>query len=184
MVYIVGELMDQDKKTDKKIEEQIREELDINQADIIRELTNQPAKFFYWGALWAAACRAKRKQRLARQVVEAEYTNSFRAQMAVDKPTERVTENMIKNYLNGHPDIQEAEAELIKKEYIEEMLSVAKDAMKERHQALLEIVRRINEEAFYGGEYAAMRKELEAQETVKAKRKVRKPEPITENIGE
>jgi hypothetical protein len=104
--------------------------------------------------------------------------------MAVDKPTERVTENMIKNYLNGHPDIQEAEAELIKKEYIEEMLSVAKDAMKERHQALLEIVRRINEEAFYGGEYAAMRKELEAQETVKAKRKVRKPEPITENIGE
>lgn len=158
----------------KTVEEQIREELEINQGDLIRELTNQPAKFYYWGALWAAASRAKRNQRLMKQEVEARLTKEFRELMAETKPTERVTENMIKMYLNGHPEMIDSEKELVRREYTEDLLAMAKDAMKERHQILLEISRRNLEEQFYGDEYKAMREELEARNVVKHKKRTKR----------
>jgi hypothetical protein len=90
---------------------------------------------------------------------------------------------MIKTYLGNHPDMTTLETTVIKDEFIEEELAVAKDAMKQRHQVLLEISRMQNEEKFYGNEYRNMRNELETRE-IKTRKKRTKVEPVVDAVVE
>jgi hypothetical protein len=167
----------------KKIEDQITDQLEINPTEVMNELLEQPARFFYWGSLWARASRKKRGTKLALKEKEAKLTADFRINLAETDPTTRVTENMIKTYLGNHPDMTTLETTVIKDEFIEEELAVAKDAMKQRHQVLLEISRMQNEEKFYGNEYRNMRNELETRE-IKTRKKRTKVEPVVDAVVE
>ncbi len=167
----------------KKIEDTIKDQLEINPTEVLNELLEQPARYFYWGSLWARASRKKRVTKLSLKEAEASLTATFRIKLAEEEPNVRVTENMIKTFLGNHPNMTALETALIKDEFIEEELSVAKDAMKQRHQVLLEIARMQNEEKFYGNEYRNMRNELEVRE-IKTRKKRSKVEPIVEAVTE
>lgn len=139
----------------------VREEIIIDESNILGELARHSSKFLYWGSMWAKAARKKRLQRLKVNALQAKLSNEFRKQMSVNNPGLRVTDSMITAYLNDHPEnIQEME-ELIKTEYMEEVLDVTRDAMKARGLALGELARQNREEQYFGNELKNMEKEYE-----------------------
>jgi len=129
--------------TDEKrtSEGQISDALQIDETKLEDELLRQPSLFFYWSMAWALSARKRRMQKLATRQIEAELTKGFRMEMAAENPGLRVTEKMINDYLAEHPAYHEAQKELIKAEYMEDMLNVAKDAFKEKFNVLLELYR-------------------------------------------
>ena len=168
--------MPKEVKEEKTTEQSIQEDLDINQDDLAKELLDQPSRFFYWSVTWARAARARRRQRLSTRELEARLTKEFRELMAGTQPGVRVTEKMIEDYLYGHPVYKQQMDEQIKTEYAEDMLSVAKDAMKERYGALTELMRNQKEEAIMDTQAATevMRDELAAQEETRKTKKSKK----------
>jgi hypothetical protein len=171
--------MTEEKKS--KIEEDISGDLAINEGDLRNEMNAQPSKYFYYGSLWARASRMRRNQRLKLREVEASLCNNFRKEMAEGSPGTRVTEAMLNNFLYNHPTFLEHEQAAIQSEYMEEILAVAKEAFRERHQTLLELYKKAEEERLYGDSYDNMRKEFEAVEEKKIRRTRRnKSEETTE----
>ena len=141
------------------LELEIKEALDIDESDILEELRRHSAKYFWWGATWARASKQKRKLRLKLKELESRLANDLRREMATVDPKARVTEAIKSDYLYSHPTYLEAETEMIQAEYMEEVLDVARDGMKQRGQALQELARQNREESMYGSEFQAMKKE-------------------------
>jgi len=164
------------KEEEKTTEQQIQEDLGINPDDLAKELLDQPSRFFFWSVTWARAARARRRQRLATRELEARLTKEFRELMANTQPGVRVTEKMIDDFMYGHPVYKQQSDELIKTEYAEDMLSVAKDAMKERYGALTELMRNQKEEQIMDTQSATevMRDELAAQGETREVKKLKK----------
>jgi len=160
------------------IEADLAKELEIDETKLEEELIRQPSKFFYWGALWARASRLRRKSRLQMKEKEASLCKAFRERAAEETPGLRITEKMLNDYLYTHPEYLQAEKDLIDKEYMDDLLSIAKEAFKERHQTLLELRRTVVEERAYGSEIEAMRRELEERESKKINRKKNKEADI------
>jgi len=174
-----------DEKTDKRnLEEEIQEDLDIDDTQLDQELSKQPSKYFYYGATWAKSSRLRRKERLRLRELEATLCNAFRAKMAETNPGTRVTEAMLNNYLYNHPDYLKQEQVAIQAEYGEELMSIVKEAFKQRSQSLLELFRSNKEAEYYGNEFTAMRKEFEAGVDDKRKMKRRKKEIQAEETPE
>jgi len=164
------------KEEEKTTEQQIQEDLGINQDDLAKELLDQPSRFFFWSVTWARAARARRRQRLATRELEARLTKEFRELMANTQPGVRVTEKMIEDFMYGHPVYKQQSDELIKTEYAEDMLSVAKDAMKERYGALTELMRNQKDEQIMDTVAATevMRDELAAQGEAREEKKTKR----------
>jgi hypothetical protein len=140
------------------IELEIKEALEIDEADILAELRRHSAKYFYYGVLWARASKQKRRIRLKTRELESRLTNALRTSTDA-----RITAEMKAEYLNSHPEFLEAEQELIQAEYMEEVLDVARDAMKQRGIALSELARQNRAEEMYGNEFSAMKREYKEQ---------------------
>jgi len=140
------------------IELEIKEALEIDEADILAELRRHSSKYFYYGVLWARASKQKRRFRLKTRELESRLTNSLRSGTEA-----RITAEMKSEYLNSHPEFLEAEQELIQAEYMEEVLDVARDAMKQRGIALNELARQNRAEEMYGNEFSAMKREYKEQ---------------------
>jgi len=137
------------------LELEIKEALDIDEGDILEELRRHSAKYFWWGATWARASKQKRRIRLKTRELESRLTNALRTSTDA-----RITAEMKAEYLNSHPEFLEAEQELIQAEFMEEVLDVARDAMKQRGIALNELARQNREETIYGSEFKAMQTEF------------------------
>ena len=165
---------------DKTFEEQIQEDLVIDETSLRQELLDQPSHVFYWGSMWARASRARRKQKLDIEQLEAELSKDFREAMLKSEPGARVTEKMIREFLDGHPKYQKVQLQLIQASYMEDMFSVAKDAFKSKGQSLLELSKSEAEQKFYANEMKAMREEYETRESKKTRKgkKVEPPETI------
>jgi hypothetical protein len=168
--------MAKEEKEEKTTEQSIQDDLEINVDDLAKELLDQPSRFFYWSVTWARAARARRRQRLATRELEARLTKEFRELMANTQPGVRVTEKMIEDFLYGHPVYKQQSDEQIKTEYAEDMLSVAKDALKERYGALTELIRNQKEEAIMdtAGAVEVMRDEITNQTAQREEKKTKK----------
>jgi hypothetical protein len=96
--------------------------------------------------------------------------------MVNTQPGVRVTEKMIEDFMYGHPVYKQQSDELIKTEYAEDMLSVAKDAMKERYGALTELMRNQKDEQIMDTVAATevMRDELAAQGEAREEKKTKR----------
>ncbi len=66
--------------------------------------------------------------------------------MAVDEPSVRVTEKMIKEFVVEHPAYIDAKKAEIESEYLKDILASGREAFRERHQALIELNGIINAE--------------------------------------
>lgn len=170
----------------KTVEETIQDDLEINDEKIVEELKNQPGLFFYYATMSARASRARRKAKLKAKESEAALVKDFRQRMNQEQPGVRVTERMIDEYLSAHPDYIAMNTRLIDLEYTEDMLTLARDAFKERHQALMEISRAISDERIYGNEIEHMRNQFEKREVKQAleKRRGRRKSETTETKEE
>lgn len=145
------------------LELEIKEALDIDESDILEELRRHSAKYFWWGATWARASKQKRRLRLKTKELESRLANALRVELGGQDTKTRVTEAMKTEYLYSHPEFLEAEQELIQAEYMEEVLDVARDAMKQRGMALQELARQNRAEEMYGNEFSAMKREYKEQ---------------------
>uniref|UniRef100_A0A6M3KDE4 Uncharacterized protein n=1 Tax=viral metagenome TaxID=1070528 RepID=A0A6M3KDE4_9ZZZZ len=143
----------------RSIELEIKEELDIDESDILSELRRHSAKYFYWGTMWARSSKQRRRLRLKLKELEARLANDLRREVTTADPKGRVTEAMKNDYLYSHPNFLAAEQELIQSEYMEEVLDVARDGMKQRGMALNELARQNRTETIYGDEFKAMKNE-------------------------
>lgn len=172
-----------DDPTKKGIEEQISDALEIDETKIEDELLRQPSLFFYWSMGWALAARKRRLQKLSLRKLEAELTQQFRTEMLKENPGLRLTEKMINDYLAEHPAFYAAQQELIKAEYTEDMLNVASLALKQKHQALLELHKNQQETSI--SEYntvKAFKDEIKEQERRRSRRKkVESTEDVDQN---
>jgi len=141
------------------LELEVKEALEIDETNILEELRRHSAKYFWWGATWARASKQRRRLRLKLKELEARLANELRRTINESDPKARVTEAMKNDYLYSHPDFLTAEQELIQAEYMEEVLDVARDGMKQRGQALQELARQNRTESIYGDEFRAMKNE-------------------------
>ena len=141
------------------IELEIKEALEIDETDILSELRRHSAKYFYYGVLWTRASKQRRRLRLKLKELEARLANELRRTISEADPKARVTEAMKTDYLYSHPDFLAAEQEMIQIEYMEEVLDVARDGMKQRGMALNELARQNRTENLYGEEFKAMKNE-------------------------
>lgn len=164
----------------RNIELEIKEAMEIDDSDILGELMRHSSKYFYYGVLWAKASKQKRKQRLKLKEAGARLANQLRAQAAEEDPKARVTEAMINNFLYNHPEYLQEESNLIQYEYMEEVLDIARDGMKQRGMALNELAKQARAEDMYGDEFKAMRKEFDGrvEDVPKKKRKKRELDPV------
>ncbi len=160
------------------IETKLQEDLEINEQDILHELARQPSKYYFYGTMWCKASRKSRKQRLRVKELEARLANELRKNLEAKVPGGRVTEKMINDYVNTHPEYLESEGERIQSEYMEDVLGVARDAFKQRALSLQELARQDREEQIYGNEFKAMVTEHEERvKDVGRKKKSVREEP-------
>jgi len=160
----------------KDVETDIKDELAINDADLETELKEQSTKFFFRGSQWAKAVRGERQQKLLVEQIEAELSKEFRETMFQTDPTLRITEKMLKEYINGHPKYQEEQKKLIQLGYVADLLNVVKTAFESRGRMLIEMSRQIGENKFYEKEYLNMKQEFERREDAKSRKRSRKME--------
>lgn len=134
----------------KKVEDQIREELEIDETKLGEELQNQPAQFFYWAVSWALSQRKSRMSKLRLERLEAQVAAAYRKEM-VDggvKPRE-VTIKMVEDYCSNHQEIRAAREAVVQDEYFTDMLEVAKVAFRQRADALRELYKQNIEQEYY-----------------------------------
>jgi len=135
---------------ERKIEQEIQTELEIDETKLAEELQRQPSRFFYWAVSWALAQRKSRVTQLRLKELEAKKSAAYRKEM-VDggmKPRD-VTIKMVEDYCTDHPEVQTLRNEWIQAEYIMDMLDIAKIAFRQRHQSLVELFKSKSEEQFY-----------------------------------
>lgn len=157
-----------------ELEKEIREALTINDADLQNELREHSVKQFYYGSMWARSLRAERAQKLAVETLEAELCQQFRKMMAEERPTERVTEKMLKEYINNHPEYKAAQEKLIQLGLVSDLFAVAKDAFESRARLLLELAKFDASNKFYENEVRNMQAEFERREEEKARKREKK----------
>ena len=157
-------------------EKEIKEALVIQEAELPSELKDQSTKQFYYGAMWARAVRAERAQKLTVETTEAELSQEFRQLMLAEKPTERVTEKMLKEYIANHPKYKAEQEKLIQLGLVCDMFSVAKDAFEVRAKMLIELARQDASQRFYENEVKAMKEEFERREEAKVRKRAKKEE--------
>lgn len=156
---------------------EVKESLQINDADLPTELKEQSVQMFYYGSMWARALRAERQQKLIVESLEADLSKEFRTLMLETEPGTRVTEKMLKEFIAGHPKYVESQQKLIQAGYIADTFNVAKTAFESRGRMLLELSRQSGDSKFYAAEYANMREEFALKEEKKS-RKAKKMEPV------
>lgn len=140
---------------------EIKEAMEIDETNILEELRRHSAKYFYYGVLWARAAKQKRKIHLKVKELEATLTNELRMRVAQSgNPKDKVTAEMKNDYLFGHPDFLSAQQDEIQATYMEEVLDVAKDGMRQRGMALQELAKQNRTEEIYGDEFKAMKTEF------------------------
>jgi hypothetical protein len=139
-----------EEKQEKKIEERIQEELNIDETQLAEELQRQPSRFFYWAVSWALAQRKHRMTQLRGKELEARISAAYRQEMADSgmKPRD-VTIRMVEDYCTEHLDVKASREESIQSEYLMDMLEIAKLAFRQRHQSLVELFKSKWEEKYY-----------------------------------
>jgi hypothetical protein len=145
------------------IEVEIKEALDIDETDILAELRRHSAKYFYYGVTWARSAKQRRKLRLRLKELESRLIDALRREMVACDPKFKVTEAIRTDYLHSNAEFLAGEQEMIQAEYMEEVLDVARDAMKQRGMALQELARQNRSEEMYGLEFKAMKNEYQAR---------------------
>ena len=150
------------------ISEDLRKDLEIDDTNLDGELLKHPAKYFYWGHIFARANRRAKKEKLKLKELEGMLAKNFRDNMATASPGTRVTEKMVTEFMFGHPDYLAQEKSVIDSEYMSDMLEVGKFAMYFRQQSLIELRKMSAEDRQYGDEIKAMRAEFD--ERVKRER--------------
>jgi hypothetical protein len=158
----------------RDVETEIKEELTINDADLETELKEQSIKFFFRGSQWAKAIRGERQQKLLVEQTEAELSKEFRELRFKTDPTTRITEKMLKEFINGHPKYKEAQQKLIQLGYVADLLNVVKSAFESRGRMLLEMARSVGENKFYEKEFHNMEAEFIRREDKKAEKRKQK----------
>jgi hypothetical protein len=121
------------------LEEQIAEELEIDEAQLRKEVKNQPSRFFHWARLWARASIVKKMNWLRLEETEARIAKEFRRRMAGEESKPRVTEKMIHEFVVSDPSYIEVREAYFKAEYKKNIFIVARDAFQQRHQSLSEL---------------------------------------------
>lgn len=144
-----------------ELTEEIKQDLAIN--DLEKDLVRQASKFFYWATLKAKAAERARKERLALDELKARLGREYRD---TNQGT-RVTERMLDDYLDEHEDIKKAKSLLIQAQYVDEMLETAVEAFRERHYAMIELLKVRESEKMMQNEFDAMKKDFEKREAQK-----------------
>ena len=150
----------------------LSEDIEIDSTDLHGELARQPSRYFYWGSTWARAEAFAKKMRVALKETEARIANNFRAMMAKENPTVRVTDSIVQGYLRTHDEVHAAEEAVRRAEYTADLLEVAREAFKQRHHSLQKLVMQKEESDIYGNEFQqvkAMRDVFEDRERRRAK---------------
>ena len=137
-------------ETKKKVEDQIREELEINETKLAEELQNQPSRFFYWAVSWALAQRKSRMSKLRLEKLEAQKSAAYRKEMVANgvKPRD-VTIKMVDEFCTEDAEIQAARDTTVQDEYLTDMLEVAKVAFRQRADALRELYKQNVEQEYF-----------------------------------
>lgn len=150
---------------------EIKEALEIDNTNILEELRRHSAKYFYYGVLWARAARNTRKLHMQTKALEAALMKEIR----IANP--KISAEAKAEYLNGNTEYQTALQNEIQASYMEEVLNVARDGMRQRGNALQELARQNRTEEFYGDEFKAMKREYEerVEESPKKQRARRIP---------
>jgi hypothetical protein len=143
---------------------EIKEAIEIDGTNIVEELRRHSAKYFYYGVLWARAAKQQRKLHIKTKSMEAELMKTAR----VENP--KLSAEMKNEYLYGHPDYLQAQQDEIQGTYMEEVLNVATQALKQRGMALQELARQNRTEEFYGDEFKAMKAEYSERVQESSKR--------------
>jgi hypothetical protein len=151
----------------ENIEDKIREDLTIDETNLGTDLKQQASKFFYWATMRAKAAAKSRQSRTYLDAMKAEVGKKFKDTMAGDDPKVRVTERMLDDYLDTHDQIKAAREALINAQYGEEMLDTAVEAMRQKHYALIELIRSREAERMLTNEYDKMKRDFEEQELKK-----------------
>lgn len=168
-----------EENTKKEVENEIKEELKIDDANVPGELKEHATRFYYYGSMWARALKAERHQRLFIDALEASLAKEFREMMLKDEPGTRITEKMLKEFVSNHPKFIEESRKLIHLEYVADIFNTARMAFESRGRMLLELSKQTNETKFYNHEYENMRREFELKEEKKAaKRASKKDETV------
>jgi len=142
------------------LEEQIADELKIEEAQLRKELKNQPSRFFQWARLWARASIVKKMSWLRLEETEARISREFRRRMAGEESKPRVTEKTINEFVVSDPSYIEAREAYFKAEYKENILAAARDAFQQRHQSLSELYKGQSEEKLLNAGVAAIKQNL------------------------
>jgi hypothetical protein len=129
------------------VESKIQDDLEIDETKLDEELTRQPSRFFYYASLWALAGRAAKQAKLKTDETEAKLCREYKQRMGVEDPKLRVTEKMLNDYVAEHPDFHAIKAIQVQEEYKVDMLGIAKDAFRQRAQALVELYRNNRDQA-------------------------------------
>lgn len=164
---------------ENRLENEIKNALDISQDDLTLELIDQPSLYYYYACGWALASRKRRMVRMKLKETEAELGKELKHILRADDPKVRVTERMLDDYMAQHPKYKEALENLIQAEYTESVFEVAKDAFKERYGALIELSKSHGEERIYGNEINILKNEMERRDD-----KVRKRSKRTAKVEE
>jgi hypothetical protein len=143
------------------LEQELANEIAIDDLKLDEEMLRQPSKFFYWGSQWARAMRRLAKEELILKELESNLSKEFREMMANSKPDLRVTEKMINEYTASHPDYLTQTKTVMDWENTERLLNIAKEAMRQRYQVILDLRKYSLEAKIYGDEFKAMSKEYE-----------------------
>ena len=125
------------------LEQKIVDELQLDETKLREDLKNQPLRLFYWGRMWAKALRAKKEARINLDRIEGRLSTEYRLKMSQINPRQRPILQMVEAYLNEQEEYNSAREALIKAEYAENILAVAKEAFQQRHSMLEEMSKRV-----------------------------------------
>lgn len=141
--------MAEEEKKERKIEQEIQTELEIDETKLAEELQRQPSRFFYWAVSWALAQRKSRITKLKLERLEAQVSAAYRKDMVAQglKPRD-VTIKMVDDFCTEHSDVKVAREAVIQDEYLTDMLEVAKVAFRQRADALRELFKNSGEQEY------------------------------------
>lgn len=145
-------------------ETRIKEELDVDDTNLAGELKRQAGKYFYWATLKSKMSSKARTLKTNLEAMKAQKSKKIRDDMAEIDPKVRVTERMLDDAIELDPDIQKIKDTLINAQYGEEILEAAVDAFRQRHYAIIELVRSKESERMIQNEYELMKKDFEERE--------------------
>jgi predicted fused transcriptional regulator/phosphomethylpyrimidine kinase len=147
-------------------ETKIKEDLSIDETNLVGELQRQASKFFYWATMRAKASAKTRSQKTYLDAFKAETAKKFKEEMAMD-PKFKATERVLDDFLDTNEEVKKVKEALINAQYAEEVFDAAEEAMRQRHYALIELTRSKEAERMNSNEYETMKREFEARDAKK-----------------